>query len=130
MKGCFKGCSVYWNHECYKVHNIIQGAQHYTVTTAYVKKIPHSQQFQQDNDLKHTSRHAQDFFKDKGINWWKTSAESPDLNPIENVWSSMKRFLRTEHKPNKLTYYHLKTRRCVQVKPLLIYCYSMYYNIS
>ena len=23
---------------------------------------------------------------------------------------------------NKLTYYHLKTRRCVQVKPLLIYC--------
>ena len=31
---------------------------------------------------------------------------------------------------NKLTYYHLKTRRCVQVKPLLIYCYSMYYNSS
>ena len=33
-------------------------------------------------------------------------------------------------KCNKLTYYHLKTRRCVQVKPLLIYCYSMYYNSS
>ena len=31
---------------------------------------------------------------------------------------------------NKLTYYHLKTRCCVQVKPLLIYCYSMYYNSS
>ena len=26
-------------------------------------------------------------------------------------------------------YYHLKTRRCVQVKPLLIYCYSMYYKV-
>ena len=31
-------------------------------------------------------------------------------------------------KSNKLMYYHLKTRRCVKVKPLLIYCYSMYYN--
>ena len=31
---------------------------------------------------------------------------------------------------NKLMYYHLKTRHCVQVKPLLIYCYSMYYNSS
>ena len=31
---------------------------------------------------------------------------------------------------NKLTYYHLKTRRHVQIKPLLIYCYSMYYNSS
>ena len=29
---------------------------------------------------------------------------------------------------NKLTYYYLKTRRCVQVKPLLIYCYSIPYR--
>ena len=50
----------------------------------------------QDNDPKHTSRLAAAFF---GINWWKTPAESPDCNPIENVWHEMKEYLRREVKP-------------------------------
>ena len=29
------------------------------------------------------------FFKDEGINWWKTPAESPDCNPNENVWHKL-----------------------------------------
>ena len=40
----------------------------------------------QDNDPKHTSRVAQQFYMDSDINWWKTPAESPDMNPIENLW--------------------------------------------
>ena len=60
---------------------------------------PHGHRFQQDNDPKHTSRWAQDYFTRKEINWWKTPAPSPDLNPIENVWGSMKQYLRTHVKP-------------------------------
>ena len=52
----------------------------------------------QDNDPTHTSRLAT-FFEESGINWWKTPAESPDCNPIENVWHEMKEYLRREVKP-------------------------------
>jgi len=58
--------------------------------------------FQQDNDPKHTSHHAQQFFKSKKINWWRTPAESPDLNPIELVCGSMKRYLCSHYKPKDL----------------------------
>jgi hypothetical protein len=34
-----------------------------------------------------------------GINWWRTPAESPDLNPIECVWHELKNFIATEVKP-------------------------------
>ena len=55
--------------------------------------------FMQDNDPKHMSIYAAEFMKEKSINWWKTPAESPDFNPIENLWHELKEFIRRETKP-------------------------------
>ena len=64
--------------------------------------FPDHHHFQQDNDPKHCAHHTRDFFAEKNINWWKTPPESPDLNPIENVWASLKYYLRYQYKPRDL----------------------------
>ena len=60
---------------------------------------PNTHRFMQDNDPKHTSRASQEFYARSGINWWRTPAESPDCNPIENLWHELKEYIRREVKP-------------------------------
>ena len=55
--------------------------------------------FMADNNPKYTSRFAQDYLKAKSVYWWRTPAESPDLNPIQNLWHELKEYIRCETKP-------------------------------
>ena len=51
---------------------------------------------QMDNDKKHTCRLALDFYKNNKIEKLDWPSYSPDLNPIENLWSIIKQKLEKE----------------------------------
>ena len=74
--------------------NILQ-----TTLVPFIRNKLPDHRFMQDNDPKHTSRRAQAFFEEERINWWRTPPESPDLNPIEDLWHELKFYLESKVKP-------------------------------
>lgn len=58
--------------------------------------------YQQDNDPKHTAIHTREFFAQNKVRVMKWPSQSPDLNPIENVWSEINRLTKDRNITTKL----------------------------
>ena len=102
--GCFAAHGV---GDLYLVDGIMESEQYKQILRNHFK--PSAQRlfggydytFQQDNDPKHTSNATRQYMRHLGLDPEEWPSQSPDLNPIENLWSYLDWTLRDRQVTNK-----------------------------
>jgi hypothetical protein len=100
--GCFSGLGLGPLH---RINGIMDRFQYRDILSEVMlphaaEKMPPDWVFQHDNDPKHTSVLVKEFLSSHQVTVMSWPPQSPDLNPIENLWGEIGRRLKGTHYRN------------------------------
>lgn len=120
--GCFSYHGVgpiYWIKSILDQHLYVKIMEEVMLPFAS-EEMPLRWVFQQDNDPKHTSKTAKRWFEEKQISVMEWPPQSPDLNPLENLWADVKKGV-SEQQPSNINDLWSTIQRCWSAIPLQRY---------
>jgi transposase len=73
-----------------------------------------------DNDPKHTSQFVVKWLKDNIVKVLEWPSQSHDLNPIENLWSELKKRVRARRSTNLTQFHQLCQEDWAKITQLIV----------